>query len=312
MLYFMLTSLCVIPGTIGHMYQFSLDSYMIYFYIAIANATPKEVQEERVLELRESLRFTIYQMVCRGLFEAHKLIMLTQLTFTLMLRGKLADLEINTAHVNFLMRAPKKLGEDNLVDWLPNSAWQSVQALADLDEFQRFPADLVEAAPRFREWYNAAAPETEKLPLDWAGLDKTPFLKMLVIRALRPDRMTIAVKNFCGANLPFGTKYTECDQTLSTIDVITESFEVSTTTTPIFFILSPGVDVVAEVDKLGVTLGMEKGVTYHNVSMGQGQDVVAMDKLEQGHRNGHWVILNNIHLMPKWCVELEKKLDEYA
>jgi len=69
---------------------------------------------------------------------------------------------------------------------------------------------------------------------------------------------------------------------------------------------------MGEVDKLGVTLGMEKGVSYHNVSMGQGQDVIAMDKLEQAHRNGHWVILNNIHLMPKWCVELEKKLDEYG
>jgi len=312
MLYFMLTSLCVIPGTIGHMYQFSLDSYMIYFYIAIANATPKEVQEERVLELRESLRFTIYQMVCRGLFEAHKLIMLTQLTFTLMLRGKLADVEINSAHVNFLMRAPKKLGEDNPVDWLPNSAWQSVQALADLDEFQRFPADLVEAAPRFREWYNAAAPETEKLPLDWAGLDKTPFLKMLVIRCLRPDRMTTAMLAFCEATLPFGTKYSKCDQTLNSNQVIAESLKTSTTVTPIFFILSPGVDVVAEVDKLAIRYELERGTSYHNVSMGQGQDIVAMDKLEQAHRNGHWVILNNIHLMPRWCVDLEKRLDEYA
>ena len=54
-----------------------------------------------------------------------------------------------------------------------------------------------------------------------------------------------------------------------------------------------------------------KGVSYHNVSMGQGQDVVAMSCLETAHRNGHWVILNNVHLMPKWLIELEKKLDEY-
>merc|ERR1712216_260204 len=163
-----------------------------------------------------------------------------------MLRGKLADVEINSAHVNFLMRAPKKLGEDNPVDWLPNSAWQSVQALADLDEFQRFPADLVEAAPRFREWYNAAAPETEKLPLDWAGLDKTPFLKMLVIRCLRPDRMRIAVDNFVTAVLPNGLKYSRCDSTLNSNQIIDASLGDSTTVTPMFFILSPGVDVVAE------------------------------------------------------------------
>jgi dynein heavy chain len=237
---------------------------------------------------------------------------LTQLTFQLITRGILTDVEVKPADMNFLMRAPKKPTEEYPVEWLPAPSWQTVQALGDLEEFSRFPGDMVEASPRFREWYNAATPETEKLPLDWSGLDKTPFLKMLVIRALRPDRMTIAIRNFCEAVLPNGTKYSQCDSTLSTIEVITESFETSTTTTPMFFILSPGVDVVAEVDKLGDTLGMEKGVTYHNVSMGQGQDIVAMDKLEQAHRNGHWVILNNIHLMPKWCVELEKKLDEYA
>jgi dynein heavy chain len=82
--------------------------------------------------------------------------------------------------------------------------------------------------------------------------------------------------------------------------------------TPIFFILSPGVDVVSEVDKLAIVYEFERGISYHNVSMGQGQDVIAMDKLEQAHRNGHWVILNNIHLMPKWCRDLEKTLDEYA
>ena len=45
--------------------------------------------------------------------------------------------------------------------------------------------------------------------------------------------------------------------------------------------------------------------------MGQGQDVVAMDRLQMGHTQGHWVILNNCHLMPAWCIELEKKLDSF-
>merc|ERR1719230_2034254 len=45
--------------------------------------------------------------------------------------------------------------------------------------------------------------------------------------------------------------------------------------------------------------------------MGQGQDIVAMSALETANRNGHWVILNNIHLMPRWLIELEKKLDDF-
>jgi len=154
--------------------------------------------------------------------------------------------------------------------------------------------------------------ESEKLPLDWSSLDKEPFKKMLVVRCLRPDRMTVALSNFVQEALPDGPAFANCDGTLSSGQILHLSIEDSTPTTPIYFILSPGADVVADLDKLSTGYGMEKGASYHNVSMGQGQDIVAMEKLEQAHRNGHWVILNNVHLMPKWLIELEKKLDEYA
>ena len=37
-----------------------------------------------------------------------------------------------------------------------------------------------------------------------------------------------------------------------------------------------------------------------------------MQKLELAHKEGHWVMLQNIHLMPKWLIELEKTLDLFA
>lgn len=37
-----------------------------------------------------------------------------------------------------------------------------------------------------------------------------------------------------------------------------------------------------------------------------------MAKLELGHKEGHWIMLQNIHLMPGFLLELEKKLDQYA
>jgi len=77
--------------------------------------------------------------------------------------------------------------------------------------------------------------------------------------------------------------------------------------------LSPGADPVKEVEAMGRQLiGLKLGQNYWNVAMGQGQDVIAMAKLDIGHREGHWVMLQNIHLMPKWCIELEKKLDIFA
>ena len=37
---------------------------------------------------------------------------------------------------------------------------------------------------------------------------------------------------------------------------------------------------------MALKFGMVAGSSYHNISLGQGQDVVAQEKLENGHRQG--------------------------
>lgn len=264
-----------------------------------------------MLSLRETLRFTVFQWTARGLFDRDRLILLAQITFSLIRRGALADQEVDPATFTFLLRPSKKLGDDNpLAEWLPASAWYSVQALAEFEDFNKLPSDLVEAAPRFREWFNHQQPEVEKLPLDWAQLEKEPFKKLLVLRCLRPDRMTVALTTFIRRVLPNGPAYVDCDNSLSSLGIIQETLDSSSAVTPIFFILSPGTDIAGDLDKLAVKYGLERDRSYTNISMGQGQEKNAMEKLELAHRLGQWVVLNNVHLMPRWLGQLEKKLDE--
>merc|ERR1711871_1323715 len=120
MLYFLLTALC----NIDHMYQYSLDSYVSYFFKAIERTEPAETVVQRCLNLQACLRITIFTWVNRGLFVAHKLIFLAQLTFNLMKRGNLGeDNLLNESHFSFLLRGPRRVGEDNpLSTWLPASA----------------------------------------------------------------------------------------------------------------------------------------------------------------------------------------------
>lgn len=309
MLYFLLTALC----NIDHMYQYSLDSYVSYFFKAISVTEPAETVAQRCLNLQATLRIVIFTWVNRGLFVAHKLIFLAQLTFNLMKRGNLGeDNMLNDIHFNFLLRGPRRVGEENPIAWLPKSAWEACNALSDLEEFSKFSSDLVEANPRFREWFNHITPESEKLPLDWAGLDRLPVQKMLVVRCLRPDRVATALTTFVRQVLPDGNAYADSDASLSSVDILDNSLADSLPTTPIYFILSPGANVMGDLDSLADKYGFVPFESYHNVSMGQGQDVVAMRNLEMAHRQGHWVVLNNVHLMPRWLIELEKKLDEFA
>jgi len=307
MLYFMITQL----NAIEHMYQYSLDSFLLYFYKSIREAPKSEDDPTRVQHLRDTLRFVVYTWVSRGLFERHKLILLGQLTFQLISRSMLT-VEPEPELLRFLLTGPKKIGDANPVPWLPDTAWNSLQALAEVEEFHKLPADIVEAPTRFMEWFNHVTPEVEKLPLDWSRLDKEPMKKLVVLRCMRPDRLNIALQLFVTETLPRGKDFVMCDATLNSAGILENTLGDSTPTTPIFFILSPGADVVGDVELLASRFGYVKGVSFHNVAMGQGQDVIAMEALELGHKQGHWVLLNNVHLMPAWLVELEKKLDQFA
>lgn len=55
--------------------------------------------------------------------------------------------------------------------------------------------------------------------------------------------------------------------------------------TPIFFILSPGVNPLKDVEALGKKLGYtHENKKFHNVSLGQGQEVVAEGAMELAAR----------------------------
>lgn len=66
-----------------------------------------------------------------------------------------------------------------------------------------------------------------------------------------------------------------------------------------------------DLEKLGRKLGFSTDKkTFHIVSLGQGQEVVAEEAMGVASVNGHWVILQNIHLVAKWLATLEKKQEE--
>ena len=81
-----------------------------------------------------------------------------------------------------------------------------------------------------------ALAEDEPLPGDWKRMPE--FERLLLFRALRPDRLTAAMKKFV-TNI-IGAKYV----TSQPYD-LERSFVDASPGTPIFVFLSPGVDVVS-------------------------------------------------------------------
>jgi len=313
LLYFLLLRLTAVD----HMYQYSLEAFSRFFFKGMERAVPNDKDvSARVANLRAAVRWTVFVWVQRGLFDRHRLVFLTQLTLGLLRAGGLLDPEVSgftEEGYSFLLRGPSRPGTTGSpVEWLSPTQWGMVLELSELPGFDSLARDLEDSAPRFLEWFTHVTPETERLPLDWRQLDGQPFRKLLVLRCLRPDRLTVGLRHFVRDTLPNGSMFTECDSKLSSFQVLEQAFHDAGPTTPVYLVLSKGADVGADVERLAAKNGMVLGSTCHVISLGQGQDVVAREALENAHHQGHWVVLNNVHLMPNWLRGLEKVLDQFA
>jgi len=305
LLFFQIDQLC----KIDHMYQYSLEAFMVVFNKALLKAEQPEDKKDiakRVDNVLSSITQTVFAYVSRGLFERHKLIFSSLLCFAILSRRG----EINTTQLDFLLRGKKKLGIDrpeSVAEWCPETNWASVQALAEVEgatpSFESLPADMGEHN-RWRIWSETEKPEDEKLPTDWKNL--TAFQKLLILRCLRPDRLTSALESFVSESIG---RFFVSDQAVD----LSVSYKDSGATTPLFFILSPGVDPVRSVEALGQRLNFTyDNERLYNVSLGQGQEIVAERALEACFEKGGWAMLNNIHLVAKWLIKLEKRLDSYS
>jgi len=296
LIYFLMTAM----SNIEHMYQYSLEAFMVVFVRAMERTEKTEEVEERVAGLSENITFDAYDYVLRGLFERHKLVFASALTFKIL---KAQD-ELNEEGFQFLLRAPQEFGTENPVsEWLSDVGWNMSKALASIDTFSSFPNDLVASARRWKDWCESESPENEKLPTDWKNLH--PFERLLVIRCLRGDRMTLALNHFVGEVL--GKKY--IDPMPFDLD---RSVREAGPKVPIFFILSPGVDPVRDTEVLGKKLGFTTdNERFKYLALGQGQEPRAEQYMEHAYKNGGWVMLQNIMLTQKWLGRLENLMQSY-
>ena len=212
--------------------------------------------------------------------------------------------EINPAELDFLLRFPVAQNVTPPVDFITIVGWGAIKTLSTMDEFRNLDRDIENNSKRWRKFVESEAPEKEKFPQEWKKKDALQRLCMM--RALRPDRMTYAVVAFVEEKL--GPKFVE-NRSVE----FAKSYTESSPSTPIFFILSPGVNPLKDVEALGKRLGFTQADrSFHNVSLGQGQEIVAENAMKEASFEGHWVILQNIHLVKSWLPALEKKIEEYS
>jgi len=122
-------------------------------------------------------------------------------------------------------------------------------------------------------------------------------MRMLIVRALRPDRVVEATKQLIAMGL--GEEATDHGQVELDQIVDTESNARS----PLLLVSAPGYDASFMVDQLA----KNKHKKYTSVAIGSPEAFEqAETAIKQAARSGSWVLLKNVHLAPSWLVELEK------
>ena len=264
--------------------------------------------EKRCAGLATSITTVLFRYIERGVFARDQLTVATLLSFAV------ADASgnLNTAQLLRLL-SPKEALEpagmaEDVAAWLPERIWAQLKGLEDgasdilgLDALADL-GDQVNSEPdEWHNWYEHSEPETQPLPGNLKLL--SGLARLLVLRAMRTDRIPAALRTHVANQL--GPSFAQ-PQPFNMLSAYMES----SASTPIFFVLFPGVDPTPWVESLGLgfDISVQKG-TLSNISMGQGQETPAEATLDRMARQGGWVMLQNIQLMESWLPKLERKLE---
>lgn len=147
----------------------------------------------------------------------------------------------------------------------------------------------------WKQWYDNV--ECEKnLPVQGKV---SPFQKVLITQVFRPDRVESALNLFV------------CEQ-LRIPSIAAQAFslrnlyrEESSKDTPVLFVTSPGSDPSKELQEFAETeVGRDN---FQELSMGGGQNELAIQMLKDAASKGLWLCFKNLHLVVSWLPVLEKE-----
>lgn len=289
---------------VNTMYQYSLSSYLEVFVYSLRKALPHTILHRRLANIIDTLTKSVYDYGCTGIFEKHKLLYSLQMTIKL---EQHAD-NMKQVEVDFFIKGCVSLEKSSRVcpaKWISPTGWEDIMKLSTEfpESFEKLPTDIERNLDEWKAWYDLDAPEATNFPCGYSNHLK-PFEILMFLRCFRIDRVQRAVEYYITETM--GEEYIM--PPVISLDVI---FDQSSPVTPVVFILSPGSDPTAELMKLGDRYGFGGG-KFKYLSLGQGQEPIAIQLLDSAVAKGHWLMFQNCHLLLVFIRNLEKQLEKIS
>ncbi|XP_070136648.1 dynein axonemal heavy chain 3 [Drosophila bipectinata] len=282
-------------ANVDPMYQYSLAWFLNLFVGTILKAPKSDNLTERLGNLNDYFTKSIYTNVCRSLFEKDKLVIsLVMCLGILVSQGrveKAALLFFLTGGIGYKTIPPNKFP-----GWLPDKSWAAAyRAASDLEGIKTLIQNMESNTDAWHAFYDEISPD--QLPLPAPLNTVNDMLYLIVLKALRPDKLVPAVRAFITRNLdrsfveppPFD---------------LAASFADSSPKIPLVFLLSPGSDPMASLFMFAKQRNMYDKLK--TISLGQGQGPRAEKMIIEAARHGQWVVLQNCHVAFSWMGDLER------
>lgn len=222
-------------ANIEPMYQYSLTWFINLYLYSISESPKSHNVTERINNIIDHFTISIYNNICRSLFEKDKLLFSLLLTVGI-LHGKG---QVDDQVWRFLLTGGIALDNPHpnpAPEWLSDKSWSEIVRASKLPNLNGFFTHVKANTSKWKILYDSGKPHEDQLPDQWrtlVGLDR-----MVVIRCFRPDKLVPAVQDFIVQNM--GQAYIEPPS----FD-LAGSYKDSNCCSPLIFVLSPGSDPTA-------------------------------------------------------------------
>lgn len=249
-------------SNINPLYQYSLQWYTNLFVQSIESANKSKDLNRRLKFLMDAITVNLYNNVCRSIFEKDKLLFSFLLTCKIMISCNQLQ---RRSFIYFLKGNGKEEVEEDSrkadkspLKWLPEEMWNNVTELEELEVFQGISKDIVAQGDAWRQFFTSMDPKEIKPPYPWFGKTNR-FEKLILIRILRPDRLTESIRSF--VEVEVGSLYVHPPEF-----ELSKSFEEANCLTPLIFFL--GADPMQSLVGFAKKMGFDK--VLKTMSLGKG------------------------------------------
>jgi dynein heavy chain len=294
-------------SNVNCMYQTSLTQFLVLFMESMEKAEKASLASKRVANIIETMTYLVYRYINRGLYEADKLAFVVLVTLKIMITAGM----LKSSDMTSFLRGGAALDINSVrrkpFNWLSNEAWLNIVDLSSSQKFfAELPNDMVSNEAMWRRWYEDNEPEAINIP-DYESRifevkDIGPFLKLLLVRALRMDRCKIMCRWFVRNISEMGPAFVE-----PVTDTIESIYDGMVSHTPVIFLLSIGADPTEAIEGLARKRKLPSPAV---ISMGEGQEPVAVKAMQSGAANGTWVLLQNCELGLDLMATMEEFLEK--